>query len=96
MQKTVLLLALLFSTMATAAEVARCGTDAFGNAVCIDKDGVVNAAPKKATGDRAGGDTKEKAVSAGTADESGGDSGYNDKSVRPRCGTDPFGNTVCR
>lgn len=95
MHKSAFLFALLFATQAQAAAAVRCGTDAFGNAVCMDKDGVVSTAPKKPAGDRAGGDAKAEAASAGTADESGSKADH-DKEGRARCGVDPFGNEVCR
>jgi hypothetical protein len=95
MYKSVFLFALLFATQAQGAATARCGTDAFGNAVCMDKDGVVSTAPNRPVGDRAGGDAKEGTASAGTADDPGSKADY-DKEGRARCGVDPFGNTVCR
>jgi hypothetical protein len=38
MQIIVFSIALVFSTIATAADVMRCGTDQFGNVVCLDTD----------------------------------------------------------
>lgn len=62
------------------AETVRCGTDDFGNTVCLDKDGVLTSAPQAGSG----------VPSAGQA------SGHKSDDRRARCGTDPFGNTVCR
>jgi hypothetical protein len=92
-RKMVLLFALLFAVQGQTAEAVRCGTDAFGNAICLDKDGVITPAPKESVGDRAGSDAKGGGASAG---ESGGKVGRDDKNGRARCGLDPFGNKVCR
>lgn len=92
MQKTVtLFFVLVYSVIAAGAEVRRCGTDAFGNAVCLDKDGVVIAAPGKA-----GADAARDAPSDRAEEESGRKAGHDDREQRPRCGVDPFGNRVCR
>jgi hypothetical protein len=79
---------LLIAVLAFAVQAAtepRCGVDAFGNQVCIDKDGVVVAAPRAAADDPQG--KKDKPQTAG-------DKGENQQAPR-RCGVDPFGNTVC-
>jgi hypothetical protein len=87
MQKTVtLFFVLVHSATAAGAEATRCGTDAFGNAVCLDRDGVVIAAPASADGARD--------AASGRAEESASRAG--DREQRPRCGVDPFGNRVCR
>lgn len=73
----------------------RCGHDAFGNVVCMDRDGVLStqlakAKPQeKATTSKSG--TRETAEEKGSR-ESGNEAG----TPAVRCGTDPFGNTVCR
>jgi hypothetical protein len=85
MQKITLLFALMFPAIAAAADIARCGTDSFGNVVCLDKDGVLTTLPKGGTGESAA-----SGVSA-TEPKSG-----NKESDWVRCGTDPFGNKVCR
>lgn len=90
MQTLAFLFALVFATSAIAAE--RCGTDDFGNTVCMDKDGVVTTVPA----DRVRNDASGNVTTAGSAGESGGKAGRDDKSGRPRCGIDPFGNKVCR
>lgn len=88
MHQLTFLFALVFATSAAAAE--RCGTDDFGNAVCMDKDGVVTTVrPDQVRGDASGSATAE-------AGESGNKVGRDDKNSRPRCGIDPFGNKVCR
>ena len=90
MQKTVtLFFVLVYPAIAAGAEVTRCGTDAFGNAVCLDKDGVVIAVPGKAGADAGGNAASDRA-----GEESGSKAG--DQEQRPRCGVDPFGNRVCR
>lgn len=77
----VLLLVALFVPQAVlAAEAVRCGTDDFGNTVCMDKEGVVTSAPPQ---------PGSNVPSTGSASDKQGDR-------RVRCGTDPFGNTVCR
>lgn len=86
MQKTILLFALTFPSIATAADIARCGTDPFGNVVCLDKDGVLTTLPREGTG--------ESGASGVSAAEP--KSGNKDTSDWVRCGTDPFGNKVCR
>ena len=96
MYNVAFLLAFVFATQALAAEVSRCGTDAFGNAICMDKDGVLTSAPAKPAGARAAGKAKANAASAGAAGESVSKDGRDEKEGRVRCGTDPFGNTVCR
>lgn len=73
----------------------RCGHDAFGNIVCMDRDGVLSTQPAKTK-------TQEKAKTPQsgvreTAEEKGsGESGNEADTPAVRCGTDPFGNTVCR
>jgi hypothetical protein len=62
--------------------------DDFGNTVCMDKDGVLSIAPRKAVS----GKDKAAAASAVMADDSKGE----DREVRRRCSVDPFGNKVCR
>jgi hypothetical protein len=78
----VLLLVALFAPQAVlAAEAVRCGTDDFGNTVCMDRAGVVTSAPPQAS---------SGVPAAGPA------SGNKQGDRHTRCGTDPFGNTVCR
>lgn len=84
MQKIILLFALTFPAFALAADIARCGTDAFGNVVCLDKDGVLTTPPRASATDSASG-----------VPAAGPKSG-NKESDWARCGTDPFGNKVCR
>lgn len=96
MYKSALLFIFLCATQVPAAASVRCGTDAFGNAVCMDKDGVVSSAPKGAAGDLKGTEAQSGAASAGTESESIDKTGRDGKDDRPRCGVDPFGNTVCR
>jgi hypothetical protein len=93
MHRLVFLLAFVFAMDASAADMARCGTDAFGNDVCMDKDGVLISAPLKSTDDRSAGEADGDKT--GSTHESGNATRDNGK-VRVRCGTDPFGNHVCR
>lgn len=80
-------LLMLMPAAVGAASGVRCGTDDFGNAVCIDRDGVMTTAPQ--SGQTAGGDGK-------AADQSGSQRERDAANGRPRCGIDPFGNKVCR
>jgi hypothetical protein len=84
MQKIILLFALTFPAFALAADIARCGTDAFGNVVCLDKDGVLTTPPRAS------------ADSASGVPAAGSKSDHKDANDWARCGTDPFGNKVCR
>lgn len=90
MRQATLLFALMLATSATAAE--RCGTDDFGNTVCMDKDGVVATVPAG----RAWNGDHGNAQPAASAGDSGSKDQRDGKNGRPRCGTDPFGNRVCR
>lgn len=81
MRKLFFMLVLLFAVQAWAGDAVRCGTDDFGNTVCMDKNGVSTITPKKAVEKP----ESEKAAPA-AKDESG---------MRTRCGVDQFGNTVC-
>ena len=92
MQKTALLLTLMFAMPASAQETGRCGTDAFGNDVCMDKDGVLSNASAKSVLKRSGDETS--VMPAGSKARAG-DKPVEEKNSKPRCGTDPFGNTVC-
>ena len=73
----------------------RCGHDAFGNIVCMDRDGVLSSKPYKPSSQE-----KMPAPKSGvseTAEEKGSrKSGNEADTPAERCGTDPFGNTVCR
>jgi hypothetical protein len=86
MARLLVLVVSLLVLPAQAATEPRCGVDAFGNRVCIDRDGVVVAAPRVAADDQQGG--KDKPQTAG-------DKGEKQQAPR-RCGVDPFGNTVCQ
>ena len=86
MHKIAFMFALLFAVSASAAE--RCGTDNFGNTVCMDRDGVVSTVPPE----RPGSDGNKYASQSGSASESGSKTGRDEKK---RCGVDPFGNRVC-
>ena len=89
MHYIIFMIALLFVPQLQAA-TARCGTDAFGNAVCMDKDGVVTTAPAK----RAGAEAKSSAAPAVSAGDAG-KTRHDEQAQGVRCGVDPFGNTVC-
>ena len=92
MQKLFYLFALLITMQASAEDAVRCGADAFGNAVCMDKNGVVGPAPGNQSGNAAG----EKGKTAGPSGESGVKPANEDQANKPRCGIDPFGNKVCQ
>jgi hypothetical protein len=87
MHKATFLIAILFAAPVHSA-TPRCGTDDFGNTVCMDKDGVLTNAPGQSAVGRSG-KAKKKAEAAGTPDDNG------DKGGKPRCAIDQFGNTVC-
>ncbi len=95
MYKTAFLFALIVTSPALAADAMRCGTDAFGNAVCLDKDGVLIPAPKSLTVDKPDGEASGKSAPANAGSESGSTAG-DDTGKRMRCAIDQFGNTVCR
>lgn len=87
-----MLFVLLFAMPAFAEDLSRCGVDAFGNEVCLDKDGVLSNAPAKSAlkhSDKETGATPA-GLKAGAEDKPG-----EEKKSKPRCGTDPFGNAVC-
>ncbi len=87
MSRLAFLLLWMCATEAWAA-TPRCGTDDFGNTVCIDKDGVVTTAPQAGQVGEAGAKSP-----AGASDA---EAEPDEKRERSRCGIDPFGNTVCR
>lgn len=86
--KYLLLFAILISTHASAIDRSRCGTDQFGNIVCMDKDGVLSHVPR----DFASEDSAQSASGVPDAEKK------RRAEIREklRCGTDPFGNKVCR
>ncbi|HXU92940.1 MAG TPA: hypothetical protein VFP33_04725 [Gallionella sp.] len=90
MRRLTFLFALVFAASAAAAE--RCGTDDFGNVVCMDKDGGVTTVRP----DRVRGDVNGSVTTDASKGESGSKDVRDDKRGRPRCGIDPFGNKVCR
>lgn len=79
----------MISTCAVAAELKRCGTDSFGNVVCMDKNGVLSTLSKDTASTYKG-----QSASAVSAAESG--AGRDEVDEKMRCGIDPFGNKVCR
>jgi hypothetical protein len=92
MQKMALLFVLLFAMQALAKDASRCGVDAFGNDVCVDKDRVLSNAPAKSAPKRSG----NEAGSAPTGLKDGAEEKRDEeKGSKRRCGTDQFGNTVC-
>lgn len=80
-----LLFVLLVPQVVLAAEAIRCGTDDFGNTVCMDKSGAPIAVPADWKVGKAG---KDEATST--------DGGMEGRKAHTRCGIDPFGNKVCR
>ena len=83
MPRTVLLFFFLLVPLSHAETVPRCGTDAFGNTLCMDKDGVISIKARSAR------ERDVKATSGVAESDSMG-------SARPRrCAVDDFGNTVC-
>jgi len=68
-----------------AAQLTRCGIDAFGNPICMDKDGII---------------TPHSAVSSSLPNHENISNSTNNiplknERVPMRCGIDPFGNRVC-
>lgn len=92
MQKLLYLFALMITLPAFAEDAVRCGTDAFGNDICMDKNGVVSPAPRNQSGNATG----DKANPAASSAESGVKPANEDQTITRRCGIDPFGNKVCQ
>jgi hypothetical protein len=90
MHRSLFLFALICASQVLAAATPHCGTDDFGNAVCMDKDGVVSTVSPDRTSE------EKVAASAAPAGDAAGKVGSGDKNGRVRCGVDQFGNTVCR
>ncbi|MBU0688249.1 MAG: hypothetical protein KJ850_07885 [Gammaproteobacteria bacterium] len=85
MKRLLLLLSLVMPVYASAADKSRCGTDSFGNIVCIDKDGVLfNVSPDFLKGE---------ASASGVSDAE--NKWREEIREKIRCGIDPFGNKVC-
>ena len=88
MQVSMLLFGLVLSVEALAVDRSRCGTDPFGNVVCMDKDGVLfNVSPHVLNGEEAG-------SASGVSDAE--KKRIEEIREKMRCGIDPFGNKVCR
>lgn len=88
MNKFMLLLMLVVPVSAAAVDRSRCGTDQFGNIVCMDKDGVLSHVPR---------DFAEEMSALSASGVSAAEMKRREE-IRDklRCGTDPFGNKVCR
>lgn len=87
MSRFVILCAILSVAAAQAETLPRCGTDAFGNSVCMDGNGVLSIVPSPAADSKVG----TGAASAVAPD----DASHDERVGRRRCSTDPFGNIVC-
>ncbi len=81
--------------LAHAETLTRCGKDAFGNLVCLDKNGVMSSAPHSSTKASA---TQENSAgaSAVSAEEAANSQLQQQAEKFARCGIDPFGNRVCQ
>jgi hypothetical protein len=81
-------LLLLVMQSVYAVDRSRCGTDPFGNIVCMDKDGVLFQVPSSYVQE----DALQSASAVSDADK------QRREAIREmvRCGIDPFGNKVCR
>ncbi len=90
----VLLVPILLSASAWAVQ-PRCGHDAFENIVCVDKDGVLSTQPSKTKRQEKSAPAKS-GVNNAAEERSNRKSGNEVDTPAERCGTDPFGNTVCR
>lgn len=89
------LLVISLSSASALAVQPRCGHDAFGNVVCMDRDGVLSTQPAKPS--QQGKMPEPKSGVNETAEEKRiRESGNAADTTTVRCGTDPFGNTVCR
>lgn len=88
MKGLLILLSLAIPGYASAADKSRCGTDPFGNIVCMDKDGVLFNVPPDYLKDDAG--QGASGVSAAEVRQ------REEIREKIRCGIDPFGNKVCR
>lgn len=88
MERMVLLLMLVITASAYAADRSRCGTDPFGNIVCMDKDGVLSHVPRSYADE-----TSVQSASGVSAAEL---KRREELREQLRCGIDPFGNKVCR
>lgn len=82
------LLALAISASALAEDRSRCGTDSFGNIVCMDKDGVLSYEPTSLLKE----DSLQNASGVSDAEKKR----RAELREKLRCGIDPFGNKVCR
>jgi len=61
----ILLLVVLSAPLATVAETLRCGTDDFGNTVCMDGNGVMTIAPAASAVSPAGSARDDRRVRCG-------------------------------
>jgi hypothetical protein len=98
MMKIAMLL-FIISTLALPAYAVqpRCGNDAFGNVVCMDKNGVLSTRTIKPKSKLQNKKFESKSeTSSRTEEKVTKESGNTDDTKAERCGTDPFGNTVCR
>jgi hypothetical protein len=93
MMNKLVFLALLFALHASAKDAAHCGTDAFGNDVCVDKDGVLTNSPVKTVHPKVAEDKRNIKVESKEQMDSRTESSNGKSYVR--CGIDPFGNKVC-
>jgi len=89
-----LFLLLTFQAHLAFAVQPRCGHDAFGNLVCMDRDGVLSTKPAKPS--QQGKVPESKSGVSETEEARIRESGNEVDTPAVRCGTDPFGNTVCR
>ncbi|MBU0620907.1 MAG: hypothetical protein KJ795_03570 [Gammaproteobacteria bacterium] len=83
MSRTALLLFSLLAPLSHAETGPRCATDAFGNTVCMDKDGVISVKS---------GSARDEDVKANSGVAK---SGSMDNAQPRRCAVDDFGNKVC-
>lgn len=89
------LLVISLSSASAWAVQPRCGHDAFGNIVCMDRDGVLSSKPAKSNRQERSSAPKS-GVSETIEEKRSRESGNEADTPAVRCGTDPFGNTVCR
>lgn len=81
--------------LAQAQTLVRCGKDAFGNLVCLDKDGVMVSVPRASNKAIAASESSVEAAEV-SAQDSANRELQQQAEKSTRCGIDSFGNRVCQ
>lgn len=95
MRLGLILLMCIGGGLAHAEMLTRCGKDAFGNLVCLDKNGVMSSAPHSSTKTRVVPENSV-AASAVSTEEAANSQLQQQAEKSTRCGIDSFGNRVCQ